>query len=342
MKKAFALLIAALILLSALAGCANKPASTAVADGRDRPSTCGKLKVEGGKLCSESGEPVMLRGVSSHELISSESFINGELFSELSRDVGVNVFRLAVYTYGVGVIGYCTKGDKERYKEDVVKGVEYAKENDMYAIVDWHVLSDGDPNTHIEEAKLFFAEMAEKFRDHNNVLYEICNEPNGIEWSSVKSYAETVIPIIREKDPDSVIIVGNPNWSKDLDNVQKDPLEYENVMYTFHFYAASHGDDARDMVRRAIQNGLPVFVTEFGVTADSGGYPRDLESADEWIELLESGNISYCMWSFTNFNEACSAIRFTVLKHSGFEREDYSETGLWLIDTLARRGGSEK
>ena len=278
----------------------------------------------------------MLRGVSSYELITSESFLNEKLFQELSQDAGVNVFRLAMYTYGVGIIGYCTKGDKDRYKQDIAKGVEYATSQDMYVIIDWHILSDGDPNTYVEEAKIFFAEMAETYRGHSNVLYEICNEPNGVDWAAVKQYAEEVIPVIREKDPDSVILVGNPDWSKDLYHVAEDPLGFDNIMYTLHFYAATHGQNFRDMTEEVSQKGLPVFVSEYGVTAASGGLPRDLESADVWIELLERENISYCLWSFSKVAEACSAIRSTVPRYNGFSPEDYTETGRWLLDTIKK------
>ncbi len=347
MKKALTIVLAALLLAGMAATPGRMPAlaegeeafggtPAVYGDGRARPSSCGKLRVVDGKLCDEGGEPVMLRGVSSQELIVSESFLNEKLFEELGRDAGVNVFRLAVYTYGVGIIGYCTKGDRDRYIRDVEKGVELARTNDMYVIIDWHILSDGDPNAHVGEAKAFFARMAEKYSDYDNVLYEICNEPNGVDWPAVKGYAEAVIPVIRERDPGAVIIVGNPDWSKDLRSVAADPLAFENVLYTLHFYAATHGQDVRNMVEEVSQNGLPIFVSEYGVTASNGDLPRDLESADLWIELLEREHISYCMWSFTKVPEACSAIRSTVPKYSGFVPEDYTKTGLWLLDTLAK------
>jgi endoglucanase len=324
------------MLSALLTGCAGGPKSPAVNDGRARPSACGRLKVENGKLCSESGEPVMLRGVSFNGLITSESFLNEALFSELAREDGVNLVRLAMYTYGVGIIGYCTKGDKERHKQDIAKGVELAEKNDMYVLIDWHILSDGDPNTYIEEAKLFFDEMAELYGGKSNVLYEICNEPNGVDWQAVKRYAEEVIPVIRGIDPDSVIIVGNPDWSKDLESVSRDPLDFDNVMYTLHFYSATHGKDVMDMAERMSRSGLPIFVTEFGVTAASGDLPRDLDAADEWIEMLERENISYCLWAFSKVAEACSTVRSTVTKYSGFVEEDYTDTGLWLLRTLKK------
>ena len=361
MNTKLAILLAAALLLSALAGCGTPgaaPAQTEAAaeaplaepaadeeeapsrvvcdDGRARPSNSGRLRVVDGKLCSESGEPVMLRGVSTNGLITAEDLINETLFAELARDDGINLVRLAMYTYGMGAIGYCTNGDKDRHKADIVKGVELAGQNDMYVLVDWHILSDGDPNRYADEAELFFAEMAERFHGEDHVLYEICNEPNGVDWPTVKRYAERIIPVIREKDPDSVIIVGNPDWSKDLYSVAADPLDFDNILYTLHFYAATHGQDVRDMTETLSREGLPIFVSEYGVTASNGGVPRDLESADLWIELLERENISYCLWAFSKSPEACSVVRSTVLKYSGFTAEDYTKTGEWLMETLAK------
>ena len=333
MKKILILIVVLLL----LAGCTKLP-ENAVTDGRARPSSCGRLRVIDGKLCGKDSKPVMLRGVSLNGLVTSESLLNEPLFEELSN-AGVNLIRLPVYTYGVGIVGYCTKGDKERHKQDIAEGVKLAEAHDMYVIIDWHILSDGDPNTYLDDAKLFFAEMAETYGDCSNVLYEICNEPNGVDWKTVKAYAEQVIPVIREKDPDSVILVGNPDWSKDLNSVAADPLAFGNILYSLHFYAATHGQEYRDMTERLSQNGLPIFVTEYGVTAASGGHPRDLESADLWIDLLERENISYCMWALSKAPEACSMIRSTVPKSSGFTQDDYSETGLWLLDTLAKHTG---
>ncbi len=341
MKKLLSLILAFLLLAAVFSGCGAKPADpdapNVYDDGRARPSACGRLCVKDGKLCDASGAPVMLRGVSLNGLVTSESFLNRDLFRELSRDHGVNLMRLAMYTYGVGSVGYCTKGDKERHKQDIRKGVELAAQEDMYVLIDWHILSDGDPNTYLDEAKRFFAEIASEMKDRNNVLYEICNEPNGVDWAAVKAYAEQVIPVIREKDPDAVVIVGNPDWSKDLYSVAADPLAFDNILYTLHFYAASHGQNFRDMTEKVSREGLPVFVSEYGVTAASGGLPRDLESADQWIDLLEQEGISYCLWSLSAAPEACSMIKSNVLKTSGFTAEDFTETGLWLWQTLEKR-----
>ena len=160
MKKLLSLLLAAALLVSVLTGMPasasalaessggdieETPGPNVYDDGRARPSSCGRLQVLDGKLCSAEGDPVMLRGVSSNSLITAESFINEPLFRELAQDDGVNLFRLAMYTYGVGIVGYCTGGSEERHKQDIALGVELARKHDMYVLIDWHILSDGDP-----------------------------------------------------------------------------------------------------------------------------------------------------------------------------------------------------
>lgn len=92
----------------------------------------------------------------------------------------------------------------------------------MYVIIDWHILSDGNPMQHIDDAVDFFGEMSERYKDSNAVLYEICNEPNGnVTWNdNVKPYAETVIPVIRA-NTNAIILVGSPTWSQDLHEAAK-------------------------------------------------------------------------------------------------------------------------
>ena len=349
MNKRFSVVLSVLLFVSVLSagaiGCSQaEPAETpsptigpkTYDDGRARPSNAGRLQVKDGKLCDVKGEPVMLRGVSFNGLVTSESFLNERSFAEMAEKYGINLVRLAMYTYGMGSVGYCTKGDKERHKKDIAEGVRFAKEQDMYVIIDWHILSDGDPNTYLEESKAFFSEMAELYKNEDHILYEICNEPNGVDWAACKKYAEEVIPVIRAIDPDAVIIAGNPDWSKDLRSVAADPLAFDNILYTLHFYSATHGQNFRDMTRELSRTGLPIFVSEFGCTAASGGLPRDLEGADQWISLLEEEHISYCMWAWAKVAEACSAISSSCLKYFGFDESEFTDTGRWYLGVLRK------
>ena len=233
----------------------------------------GDLHVENGKLTDADGNTVQLYGMSTHGIAWFPQYINYDSFRTLRDDWNTNCIRLAMYTAEYG--GYCADGDKEQLKQLVRDGVSYATELGMYVIVDWHILSDCDPNQNKDEAIAFFREMSEAFADNDNVLYEICNEPNsGTSWDSIKSYAEEVIPVIREQKPDAVILVGTPTWSQEIDKAAASPLTFDNVMYTLHFYAGTHKDDLRNRLETSSANSvcatLPAMVPMTLIPRPSG------------------------------------------------------------------------
>lgn len=291
------------------------------------------LAVDGTQLVDSQGNPVQLRGVSTHGLAWYPGYVNKECFAQF-KEWGVDVIRLAMYTGENG--GYCTGGDKDSLKALIRDGVEYATDCGLYVIIDWHILSDGNPNTYIEESKAFFKEMSQEYADYINVLYEICNEPNGgTSWSDVKTYAEQIIDVIRENDEDGVILVGTPNWCQYVDQAAADPIkDCENVMYTLHFYAATHTDYLRNAMVNAINAGLPIFVSEFGICDASGNGAIDKYQADQWVSIMDQYGVSYVAWNLSNKSETSAIIKSSCNKLNGFTAEDLSESGRWLYNIL--------
>ena len=291
----------------------------------------GALHVENGKLTDENGNTVQLYGMSTHGIAWFPQYINYDSFRTLRDDWNTNCIRLAMYTAEYG--GYCAGGDKEQLKQLVRDGVSYATELGMYVIVDWHILSDCDPNQNKDEAIAFFREMAEAFADNDNVLYEICNEPNGgTSWDSIKSYAEEVIPVIRAQKPNAVILVGTPTWSQEIDKAAASPLDDSNVMYTLHFYAGTHKDDLRNRLETCVQNGLPVFVSEFGMCDASGNGANDFVSTTKWLDLLNKYQISFCCWNLANKDESSSVFKASSTALSDWTDDDFNESGRWIRD----------
>ena len=292
------------------------------------------LRVTGSRLTDSNGNPVQLRGISTHGLAWFPDYVNKDCFLQLKNEWSANVIRLAMYTAEYG--GYCTGGDQAQLKELVKNGVQYATEADMYVIIDWHILSDGNPNTYKEEAKAFFAEMAELYADHNNVLYEICNEPNGsTSWNDIKSYAEEIIPVIRTYDHDAVVIVGTPNWSQYVDQAAAEPItDYDNIMYALHFYAATHTDSLRNTMVSAANAGLPIFVSEYGICDASGNGAIDEYQADQWINTMDEYGISYVAWKLSNKEETSAILSGKCSKTSDFIENDLSASGKWLYRML--------
>lgn len=294
----------------------------------------GKLSVNGTNIVDKNGTMYQLKGVSTHGIAWFPDYVNKDCFQTFRDDWGANLIRIAMYTYENG--GYCSDGNKDYLKELVDDGVNYATELGMYVIVDWHILHDLNPQVYKEEAKKFFEEMSSKYKNYDNVIYEICNEPNGgTTWADVKSYAEEIIPIIRKNAPDAIIIVGTPNWSQDVDVAAKDPITgYDNIMYAAHFYAATHTDNIRSKVQTALDSGLPVFISEFSICDASGNGAIDYGQADKWFELIGTNNLSYAGWNISNKDETSSLIKPSCSKTSWWDESELSETGVWLRKTI--------
>ena len=306
-----------------------------VSSGLDVPSTAGALKVKGAQLIGSHGKPVQLRGISTHGVAWFPQYVNENAWKQFRQEWNVNVMRLALYTAESG--GYCTGGNQQQLKTLVRNGIDYAAKNDMYVILDWHILSDGNPNQYRAQAKAFFQEMSAAYANANHVLYEICNEPNGgVSWNEIKSYAEEIIPVIRANDPDAVIIVGTPNWSQYVDQAAANPIQADHIMYALHFYAATHKEDLRTKMVQAVQRGLPVFVTEFGICDASGNGAVDEAQANQWIEQMDQYGISYVAWNLSNKNETSAILKSSCTKTSGFTGSDLSASGQWLYRTLTR------
>lgn len=294
----------------------------------------GRLGVSGTDLVDESGKPYQLKGVSTHGIAWYPQYITEDTFKTLRDDYNVNTIRIAMYTSESG--GYCSGGNKSELKGLVDNAVSYTDKLGMYVIIDWHILSDGNPKTYMEEAKKFFDEVSKKYSGNKNVIYEICNEPNGsVSWSDVKSYAEEVIKVIRKNDKNAVIIVGTPTWSQDVDTAAGDRISNDkNVMYALHFYAATHTDGLRSKLKSAHEAGLPVFISEFSICDASGNGSIDYNSAKEWLSLINSYNISYVGWSLSNKSETSALLKSSCNKVSGFTKEDLSDTGKWLFESF--------
>ena len=296
----------------------------------------GQLSVKGTDIVDESGSKYQLKGVSTHGITWFPDYVNKDAFQSIRDDWDANLVRLAMYTDTGDSNGYCSGGDKDSIRGLVDAGVTAATELGMYVIIDWHILNDNNPNSHIDDAKEFFDDVSAKYSSNHNVIYEICNEPNGgTSWADIKSYAEIIIPVIRKNDKNAIIIVGTPNWSQDVDIVSEDPITgYDNIMYAVHFYAATHKDDLRNKVKTAISNGLPVFVSEFSLCDASGNGGIDYDSSDEWFDLINDNNLSYASWSLCNKNETSALIKPDSTATSTITIDDLSDTGKYVRDKI--------
>lgn len=323
-----------MIALAALMSCGQKEKQAADADvTADSLTVVSPLHVEGTALLNDSGDTVVLTGPSLGWHSNWERFYNPGTVKALKENWGANITRAAIGAHKSGDIVGTYDMDSAKAVNLAMTVIDAAIDNGMYVICDWH----SHENT-LDNAKKFFTAITEKYGDSPNVLYEIWNEPLEIPWQEVKDYATELIPVIRENAPGSVIIVGTPRWDQDVDAAAESPLEFDNVLYSLHYYAGTHKDWLRDKAVKAIDAGLPLIISECGSMDHTGDGPIDYESWNEWVGFADSNKLSMLMWDIADKNETCSMISADAPDNG----MDWKEEHLKEWAKLARRTTQER
>lgn len=279
----------------------------------------GALHVEGTQLKDAKKEPVVLRGMSFGWHNFWPRFYTSGAVQWLHKDWNCNVIRAAM---GVEPErGYIKQPTWS--KEKIKTVVDAAIQEGIYVIIDWH-----SHNINRAEAKAFFSEMATTYGKYPNVIYEIYNEPDQESWAEVKDYSIDLIKTIRAIDPDNIILVGTPHWDQDVHLAADDPIKgFSNIMYTLHFYAATHKQFLRDRADYALQKGLPLFISESAGMEASGNGPMNYEEWDKWIRWAEQNKISWITWSVSDKDETCSVLQKSAGAEGGWKESDLKESG---------------
>lgn len=296
----------------------------------------GKLLVLGNQLCNEKKLPVQLKGFCTYNLTFCPACVTYDAMKSNKEFWGANVVRATVYTDDWWNDQSYNKNPKLN-KDMVDSVVRWCEMLDLYVIIDWHILTKGNPNSKIHAgADAFFEEMSKKYASKKHVIYEICNEPNGdnVTWDTIADYANRIIPIIRKNDPQSVIIVGTPGWCQRLGDVDILKLtDSKNLLYAFHFYAASHLNLLPVLEKE--MHRIPVFVSEWSACEYTGNGDVNFENSEKFIQAMKQhsieGNtvsVSWCFFSYADIKEAASALEPESCKNKTWE--NMSPTGFFI------------
>ncbi len=281
----------------------------------------GLLQVSGNRIVDKNNNSIQLRGMSLFWSQWMGQYYTPETVKWLKEDWDCNIIRAAMGVEDSD--GYLSNREVEKQKIFTV--IDAAIAEGIYVIIDWHSHHAED---HIDEAKSFFSEVAQKYGDKPNIIYEIYNEPLNVSWNDVlKPYHEQVIAAIRQHDTDNLIICGTRTWSQDVDEVIGNEINDVNVAYTLHYYAATHKQFLRDKAQKALDAGLPIFVTEYGITEASGDGSIDANEAQIWWDFLDQNKISWCNWSIADKQELSAALKPGASGLGNWTEDELTDSG---------------
>ena len=280
----------------------------------------GQLHVSGTQLLDAHDSAVVLNGVSFGWSCFHPRFYNAGAVKWLAKDWNCSVVRAAL---GVEPDSGYLK-DPVRSTKLVTTVVDAAIKQGIYVIIDWH-----SHNIQLAEAKAFFKKMAEQYHQYPNVIYELYNEPDYETWPEVKAYATEIIKTIRAIDPNNIILVGSPHWDQDINLPANDPIiGYKNLMYTVHFYAATHGPELRARTDSAIAKGLPIFISESAGMEATGDGSINYKAWQTYIDWMQERKLSWITWSVSDKDETCSMLEKTAASSGKWKDKDLKTSGI--------------
>jgi endoglucanase len=343
MTRKIRVFFTAALVVSALASAAWAQTAPPAGSPVDRH---GALKVVGNKIVSSKhGGPVALRGMSFFWNIpgwNQAGYYTADVVNTLADDWKVDVVRVAISpaaASGGDMSGATKELDNNNWKTVVAA----AKAKGLYVIVDFHAHNKSLK----DEAVSFFSGLSKNadYKNVPNIIYEIFNEPcpagnnsqngggrcGGDVWATdIKPYAADVVNAIRAQGDTNIVIIGTPNFSKRVDEASASPVAGKNLAYALHYYtghapymgtdtaSSEHRIRLRDWAKIALNNGVAVFVSEFGISEPGGGTggPNDNKEkniidtveARVWFDFLDENQIGWANWTIGNKPEAASAL----------------------------------
>jgi len=281
--------------------------------------------IDGNRIEDESGDPIVLRGMSSMDPVLKkhsewpewDGVWSADEFAAMSA-WGAQIVRLPVHP-----IGWRDYGEAEALSV-LDQTITWAAAQGMYVIIDFHSIgwpptetyddSYGDSIYLTSKAEIedFWRAVSTRYAGDDRVaFYEVYNEPVNLnspdhigsadDWETWRIFVEEVIDVIRTNDPNKPILINGLQWGYDLSFVAANPVNRASVVYGTHPYPHSDWRIGWDDAFGTLSEAYPVMVTEFGF----GNEMRESQYSGEGRyrtairEYLGSKGISWACWAFS-------------------------------------------
>jgi hypothetical protein len=279
-------------------GAAAEPADPAVLQVDEKSSSMPlPLQVVGTHLVNSRGERVRLRGVNAAALEWSSNG-EGHILQTVAvaiRDWHVNHVRLPLAQDRWFGKAKEQKVEGKAYRALVKQVVDLCASNGCYVVLDLHWSDAGEWGQNIGQHVMpdrnslaFWKEVAQAYKDHPAVIFDLYNEPHDVSWDvwrdggKVTEKArggqkrefeavcmQAMLDTVRATGAKNVVIVGGLDWSYDLSGFLKGYQLVDRtgngLLYANHAYPFK-GDKVERWISKmeAATKTLPVIVSEFG------------------------------------------------------------------------------
>lgn len=286
------------------------------------------LHVEGNQIVTADGDTIWLQGVA---IPSMEWTASGEHILESVRvaidDWNANVIRLPVEDAYWNGKGKWQRDGGASYRQLIDDVVNLAGAQGVYTVIDLHRFRAPEP---VHAA--FWGEVAEKYKNHPAVLFELFNEPHDVSWKvwrdggfvkdkkrdktiiaenkeKLRGFEsvgmQALIDAVRNTGADNIVIAGGLDWGYDLGGVLEgyalDDRDGHGIVYSSHVYPWKSDWRGKFM---EVAKKHPIFIGECGAPKNRLSFIPESQHEDpstwvpDFLGLVQEHKYHWTAWSF--------------------------------------------
>lgn len=276
-----------------------------------------QIRVVGNQFQTPTGKTIVFQGLdaSDPDKLERDGHWNPEYFAAV-KNWGANIVRFPVHPAA------WRKRGEETYLKLLDQGVQWASNQGLYVIIDWHSIGNlctekfQNPmyETTKEETREFWRTIASRYKGNTTVaFFELFNEPTllggksgACAWQDWKKLMEEIITDVRATGAEAIPLVAGFNWAYDLTPVAAEPINAAGVAYVSHPYPMKREKPWEEKWTADwgfAAKKYPVFLTEIGFCGpdEKGAHVpviSDESYGDAITKYSEENGISYTVWVF--------------------------------------------